>query len=140
MVELRTDGIKSHYWANEAEYTHELISFAYTATQFGGRRRWLVCPSCGSPRRALFRAMKRFRCRKCLGLVYQSTREPSQQRVLDQADKLAYRVAGAASDVCERDDFPEKPKRMRWRTYWRLEERYYAYMEAWAPLPCGASV
>ena len=34
--------------------------------------------------------------------------------VLDQADKLAYRVAGAASDVYERDEFPGKPKRMRW--------------------------
>jgi len=52
--------------------------------------------------------------------------------MLDQADKLAVRVAGADSAFYDRDDFPEKPKRMRWTTYWRLEKRYYEYMEAWA--------
>ena len=79
----------------------------------------------------LYRA-QRFRCRKCLGLVYQSTRQPWQERVLDQADKLAFRVAGANSALYERDEFPDKPKRMRWTTYWRLEERYFQYLEAWA--------
>jgi hypothetical protein len=51
--------------------------------------------------------------------------------VLDQADKLAYRVAGAERQFYEWDAFPDKPKRMRWRTYRRLEQRYWAYMGAW---------
>jgi hypothetical protein len=51
--------------------------------------------------------------------------------MLDQADKLSFRVAGTAAAAYERDDFPEKPKRMRWTTYHRLEEKYYRYMEAW---------
>ena len=79
--------------------------------------------------RIIYRA-QRFQCRKCLGLVYESTRRPWYQRVLDQADKLSFRVAGAAAAVYDRDDFPDKPKRMRWSTYRRLEERYHRYMNA----------
>jgi hypothetical protein len=129
LVELRRDGLLIYYF--RPERTEEFVSFLYTATQFGGRRRWLSCPRCRRRVRVLYRA-QRFRCRKCLGLVYESTRQPWHQRVIDQADKLAYRVAGPAAAVYDRDEFPDKPKRMRWTTYHRLEERYYGYMNAWA--------
>ena len=52
--------------------------------------------------------------------------------MLDQADKLAIRVAGANSALYDRDEFPEKPKRMRWATYWRLENRFYDLQDMWA--------
>jgi hypothetical protein len=129
LVELRRDGLLIHYFSPER--TQEFVSFVYTETQFGGRRRWLSCPRCRRRVRVLYRA-QRFRCRKALGLVYESTRQPWHQRVLDQADKLAFRVAGANSALYDRDEFPEKPKRMRWTTYWRLEERYWRRMDAWA--------
>ena len=51
--------------------------------------------------------------------------------MLDQADKLSFRVAGRDAASYEREDFPEKPKWMRWSTYHQLEEKYYRYMEAW---------
>ena len=128
-VELRPSGLRIMYF--HPDRVEEFVPFTYTATQFGGRRRWLECPRCRRRCRVLYRA-QRFRCRKCLGLVYEFTRASWYQRVIDQADKLAYRVAGAAAAVYERDDFPDKPKRMRWTTYHRLEERYYRYMQAWA--------
>jgi hypothetical protein len=67
-----------------------------------------------------------------LGLVYESTRETWGQRALSQADKLAMRVAGGRRELIDGDDFPEKPKRMRWSTYWRLEERFYDLQDMWA--------
>ena len=41
-------------------------------------------------------------------------------------------MAGGRRELVDGDEFPEKPKRMRWTTYRRLEERYYRYMEGWA--------
>ena len=96
LVELRSNGLLIFYFS--PEHTQEFVPFLYTATQFGGRRRWLACPWCRRRCRVLYRA-KRLRCRKCLELIYESTRQPWHQRVLDQADKLAFRVAGAAAAV-----------------------------------------
>ena len=127
-VELRPNGLRIMYF--HPEHVEEFAFFSYTATQFGGRRRWLLCPWCRRRFRILYRA-QRFRCRKCLGLVYELTRQPWYQRAIDQADKLSFRVAGANSAFYDRDDFPDKPKRMRWTTYRRLEERYYRYMNGW---------
>jgi len=129
LVELRRDGLLIYYFSPER--AEEFVPFLYTAPELGGRRRWLSCPRCRRRCRVLYRA-QRFRCRKCLGLVYESTRQPWRQRMLDQADKLSFRVAGSDAASYERDEFPEKPKRMRWTTYHRLEERYYGYMNGWA--------
>jgi hypothetical protein len=131
LVELRWNGLNLYYWANQSDYTNELVPFVYTPTQFGGRRRWLSCPRCRRRCRILYRAQQ-FRCRKCSGLVYQSTRETWGQRALSQADKLAMRMAGGRRELFDGDEFPEKPKRMRWATYWRLEERFYNLQNMWA--------
>ena len=131
LVELTRTGLRLYYWASEADYTNQLVPFVYTAAQFGGRRRWLSCPRCGRRCRVIYHHVRRYRCRKCFGLAYRSTQQSWHERVLDQADKLALRIAGANGALYDRDDFPDKPKRMRWTTYWRLEEKYYRYMEAW---------
>ena len=109
----------------------EFVPFVYTSAQFGGRRRWLSCPWCRYRCRILYRA-QRFRCRKCCGLVYESTRETWCQRAFSQADKLAMRMAGGRRELFDGDEFPEKPKRMRWATYWRLEDRFYDLQNIWA--------
>jgi len=84
LVELRCEGLFIRYFARtSSEYAEEFVPFSYTATQFGGRRRWLSCPRCRRRCRVLYRA-QRFRCRTCLGLVYESTRQPRHERVLDQ--------------------------------------------------------
>jgi hypothetical protein len=129
LVELRRDGLLIYYF--HPERTEEFVPFLYTATQFGGRRRWLACPRCSRRRRVLYRA-QRFRCRECCGLVYQSTRETWNQRAISQADKLAMRMAGGRRELFDGDEFPKKPKRMRWATYRRIEERFYQLKDLWA--------
>jgi hypothetical protein len=55
------------------------------------------------------------------------SRYPSDfQRALDQADKIAKRLGSTWGCAFDGDSLPPKPKRMRWRTYQRLEERYEA--------------
>jgi hypothetical protein len=98
------------------------VAFAWSATNFHGRRQWLACPHCGRRVGVLY-AAPYFRCRRCHGLTYQSQRQPYSQRAADQADKLKRRVAGPGV-TSNSDDFPPKPKRMRWRTYDALRERH----------------
>ena len=63
------------------------MPFVYTPAQFGGRRRWLSCPWCRYRCRILYRA-QRFRCRKCCGLAYSSTRQTWSERADTMADAL----------------------------------------------------
>ncbi len=39
---------------HDTERTDELVSFVFTATLFGGRRRWLACPRCNRRVRVLY--------------------------------------------------------------------------------------
>ena len=65
-------------------------------TQLGGRRRWLSCLDCGGRCRVIYGGRgKRFRCRKCHGLVYRSTRQAWHERSDTNADKLAFKICGA---------------------------------------------
>ena len=55
---------------------HE-VELAFWTPRFGGQAVWLLCPACGSKRRALYAppGHARFRCRRCWGLTYQSCQE-----------------------------------------------------------------
>jgi hypothetical protein len=87
LVELRRDGLLIYYF--NPDRAEEFVAFVYTPAQFGGRRGWLSCPRCRYRCRILYRA-QRFRCRKCCGLVYESTRETWGQRALSTNLALAY--------------------------------------------------
>jgi hypothetical protein len=53
----------------------EQVGLEQTPSNFGGMRRWFVCPGCGT-RRAMFYCVSGiFRCRLCHDLAYRSTRE-----------------------------------------------------------------
>jgi hypothetical protein len=99
---------------------NEFVPFTCTATMFGGRRQWFMCLKCRRRCRRIFGG-RYFRCRKCYGLVYASTREPPHQRAIDRADRLRKRVGGDRG-AFDGECFPPKPPRMRWRTYRRLEQ------------------
>jgi hypothetical protein len=106
----------------------EAVPFIFTNTNFNGRRAWFQCLACKRRCRVLYGG-RYFRCRRCYGLAYASQRESYFQRALDQADKIAKRLDQQWSKFgCAFDGsgLPPKPKRMRWRTYERLEERYKA--------------
>lgn len=123
----------------------------------GGERRWLECPECEKRRRALYVLSTKLGCRVCLGLAYESTRQPSWERRLDRARERQERLAtrlGKPSDMdvqtwgrLKEGIFLEvrrqivegepvksidlgKPKGMQRRTWWRLYLEYVAGVRA----------
>ena len=96
---------------------------------FGGARRLLGCPGCGRQCRILYFGTDRLRCRLCLGMRYRSQNMQRGDRALAQAAKIARRIDPKTLDI---DEMPEKPPRMRWRTYHRLAERHADHMDRWA--------
>ena len=96
----------------------ELLPFVTTKTRFGGRRTWLECPGCKTPRRVLYDGAG-FRCRACHGLSYMTQRERPWARSVTRIQRLRERLGGSGNLSLP---FPPKPKGMHWRTYRRLEQ------------------
>ena len=93
------------------------VPLVWTKCHFGGGRCWFRC-CCG--RRAAILYMRNapvFACRLCCGLAYRSQREIPRHRAISRAQKLRMRLGGTAS-LLER--FPERPRGMHRKTYYRL--------------------
>ncbi len=101
----------------------EPIRLDWTPCNFGGERPWFICPGAGCGRRvaALHGPGKYFLCRHCHGLAYESQREGGMYRALRKAQSIRERLGGSANMTLP---FPDKPKGMHWRTYWRLREEH----------------
>jgi len=56
------------------ESIEEVIPIDWTLSRLGREKYWFQCPGCGMRAAVLFVA-KYFRCRRCLGLVYQSQKQ-----------------------------------------------------------------
>jgi hypothetical protein len=90
-----------------------------TEPHYGGVRWWVLCLGCGRRVAKLYLppGARRFRCRCCYRLAYQSQREAASDRWSRRARKLWRRIG---ADVGESPRYPSKPKWMRERTYWRI--------------------
>lgn len=97
----------------------ERFEIAFTEQPFGGRRRWIVCPSCQRRCRVLYGAAY-FRCRQCYCATYPSQYEPYRLPGLSRIHSARDRLGG---DPGLLNPFPRKPKGMHWRTYRRLERQ-----------------
>lgn len=106
---------------------NELIPFALTEANYGGRRHWFACPNCRRHCRILYGGPQ-FRCRCCRGLRYESQYEPHFSRATSQAHKLRERMGHIGSLD---DPFPPKPKGMHWSTYRRLEAKDENLRDRW---------
>jgi hypothetical protein len=101
----------------------EPVPLTWTPCHYGGQRPWFICPSvvqgriCGRRVAILYGAGRYFLCRRCYNLAYESQREDDATRLISKAQKIRQRLGGSASLM---DPFPDKPKRMHWRTYERL--------------------
>jgi len=126
-VRSEGDGLRLRYRARSrqsdkwAEF-NEFIPFTYTDTNFGGRRPWFECPSCGRRCRVLYGG-KRYRCRNCHRLKYKSQYETGWRRAESRACRISERLGGTG--VID-DPLPAKPKGMHWATYVRLFQRHEA--------------
>jgi len=76
---------------------------------------------CGRRVAVLYGLREYFACRHCYRLAYASQQEPMRERGFIKARKILIRL-GAEPDLL--DGFPEKPLRMHWRTYERLQRTY----------------
>lgn len=118
----------------ELEYSKDGEKYRYavrlteTPCYLGGARRWFVCPIVGCHRRAakLYLGRKYFACRRCYRLAYQSQCYSPRDRAMVQAGKIRRRLGGSEGIAWP---FPDKPPRMRWRTYEHLRERCERYEE-----------
>src|SRR5262249_59956176 len=67
------------------------VPYAFTVTEFGGRRAWFRCPGCKNGCRILY-GTHSLRCRNCLGLKYQSQYDQPAFRMLERARKIRRRL------------------------------------------------
>jgi hypothetical protein len=109
------------------EDINDFIRFVWTATQFGGERRWFQCPSCEQRCRIIYGGSY-FRCRRCFGLRYETQYEPGFARAATAALKVRDRL-GSRGGIDE--PFPPKPKGMHWKTYERLLRKDEELLRQW---------
>jgi hypothetical protein len=64
-------------------------------------------------------------------LKYRSQNAQPADRAMAQAEKIAKRLDPVGGHLLAIEEFPLKPPRMRWSTYWRLEERHGRQRHRW---------
>lgn len=98
------------------------VFLEWTRCNYGGRRAWFRCPRQGCHRRvAMLYGPGIFACRHCRRLAFQSQRDAPSDRALGKAQAILERLGGSGS-MAER--FPDRPKGMHSRTYWRLAHQF----------------
>jgi hypothetical protein len=110
----------------------ELVTFAYTATRFGGRRRWLTCIKCGRYCRKIYGG-RYCRCRRCHRLKYASQSENSAQRPMQRADRsqTGFTICGRAPPRPS-GSFRRSRRACAGSPTKRLLEQYDDLQERWA--------
>lgn len=99
----------------------------YTECQFGGKRAWFRCPVVGCGKRvAILYGGSVFACRHCHQLAYQSQREHAGDRATRRADRIRDRLGWEPGIL---NGNGPKPKRMRRRTFERLQAQHDAYVD-----------
>jgi len=111
------------------EPVEQSITFDHTTCNYGGHRKWFLCPSCWERVAVLYGAGKYFLCRHCSKLTYGSQQEGIVGRMMRKQSKIRERL-GAADDLVSPILF--KPKGMHQKTFDRLraEEILAGYLSA----------
>jgi len=109
------------------EFFNQTVPLAWTKCPFGGKRPWFVCTAyargryCGRRVAKLYLGgINGFACRHCYGLAYASQQESARYRGISRSRKIRMQLGGTANLL---DPFPNKLRRMHWRTYQRLRAR-----------------
>jgi hypothetical protein len=104
-------------------FTQE-IQFTSRPRHFGGRQFFFVCPATARRCSILWRppGASRFACRQAWGR--QVAYAVQYADATDRCHLAQKRIRRRLGDVDELDNFPPKPKWMRWPTYRRWEARY----------------
>jgi hypothetical protein len=102
----------------------DYIHIAKTPCHFGGDRKWLVCPGCGSNALVLY-IVNRFRCRKCHGLYHPSSAEGDLNRANRAMCNIQDKLNGSQLRPTDGVAGLSKPKWMKEKTFYRLYNQAY---------------
>jgi hypothetical protein len=99
-----------------AELEHYRVDLDCTQPPFGGVRWWYECPRTRRTVAKLYLPLggRRFLSRQAYCLGYACQREAPRDRLWRRARKIRRELGGGDNLM---DDYPDKPKWMRWRTY-----------------------
>jgi hypothetical protein len=108
---------------------HDFIRLTWTVPTYGGRRWWFLCPRTHRLTTKLFlpNGGWHFWSREAYRLGYACQRESRFARLQRRAAKLNRQLGGEGWSTW--NEPPKKPKWMRWRTYERKYEKWYAVVE-----------
>lgn len=112
------DSLTLEYMTVSGQKTKHTIQIETTPCTYGGVRQWLICPDCGRRVCILYRAAGHFQCRHCCNLAHLSQQECPHDRLMRKARKIRT-ILGGGENLFEA--FPRKPKRMRLKTYRKLQ-------------------
>ncbi len=104
------------YWDEDWQSVEQTIWFSRTHCNYGGQRKWFLCPHCNKRVAILYGADVRFLCRHCYRLPYASQGENYFDRMERKANKINLQLDPDGLD----DDYYNKPKGMHWKTFNRL--------------------
>ena len=85
------DVLEVSYTVNDGTLVKARLCLSATRTAFGGRRLWLICPSCGGRCRVIYVGRRWFACRVCHRLRYSSQAETPSDRAIRAMTKIAKR-------------------------------------------------
>jgi hypothetical protein len=102
------------------------IDVSWSLPHLGGRRAWFLCPRCLERRSRLFFKDDEFRCRNCAKVSYGSQHQSAELRKLARAAEIRRRLGGLPEMGAQ---FPERPARMHFKTYFRLRDEALALEE-----------
>ncbi len=131
--ETTTRGIVLNYrhrpHGGDWEPVKQEILFDSTPCNYGGHRKWFLCPHCWKRVAILYGAGKYFLCRHCYNLTYSCQQETPPFRLLSKAQKIRERLGAS---TCTDDPIINKPKGMHWKTFNRLKQAAYrASNQSW---------
>lgn len=88
-----------------------------TPLNFGGQRAWWKCPCCHARVGVLYWQACRWQCRKCAGLVHESTRESESSLAYARVNKVRRKLGWGGGML---SPLGTRKKGMHWKTYARL--------------------
>ena len=106
----------------EWEPIEQVISIDRTPCNYGGYRKWFLCPRCYKRVALLYGAGRYFFCRHCYKLTYESCNSSSLQHVFDKANKLKEKLGGEPGLAYPP---PYRPKGMHHKTYIVIQLRFF---------------
>ncbi len=94
-----------------------VIELERTEPHFGGYRNWWKCPGCRARVGMLYWNDWRWQCRKCAGLVHESTRQTEDTLAYARVDRIREKLGWGGGML---SPMGGRPKGMHMRTFARL--------------------